>query len=441
MKKTTLAVVVLALALGAWVYYSEFKHPAPEKSSDESKLAFSFTAPDVTAIEIDRQGQAMHFEKRDGNWVITQPVSTSADQSTLEGIASSLATARISRTFSAPAGRLGSYGLASPAVKLEIQLKNGAKHRVQLGDKDYSGISVFGMVDDSKDVAVLPESLLVSTDKPLDDLRDRSVLNLDSSQISSFDLKNAAGEIVASKEGDVWQIAKPRDVRADDGAVSALFAQVSAAKMTAIEAESAADLSKYGLANPALSFRVKLSKGEERALLVGKKTGDGYFARDTSRRMVFRISADFAKKLGEGFADLRDKSVVHFDPAQLSRLEIRNPSGTIVCVAGKEGKWLVEEPASSKGKEVQIWKVFDPLSSAKAQEVLDAPPAAIVAKLAKPAVEVTLTDQSGKVTKIAFSAADGDSVYARTSAAGAAVYKLPKQTLDDLSFKPADILF
>jgi hypothetical protein len=106
MKKTTLAVVVLALALGAWVYYSEFKHPAPEKSSDESKLAFSFTAPDVTAIEIDRQGQAMNFEKRDGNWVVTRPVQTNADQSTLEGIASSLAAARISRTFSAPAGRL-----------------------------------------------------------------------------------------------------------------------------------------------------------------------------------------------------------------------------------------------------------------------------------------------------------------------------------------------
>lgn len=441
MKKSTLAVVVLALALGAWVYYREFKHPAPEKSSDESRPAFSFTAPDVTAIEIDRQGLAMDFEKRDANWVVTRPVNTNADQSTLEGLANSLAAARISRTFAAPADRLGSYGLANPAVKLEIQLKNGTKHRMRLGDKDFSGISVFGMLDDSKDVAVLPESLLVTTDKPLDDLRDRSVLGLASGQIASFDLKNAAGEIVASKEGDVWQIAKPRATRADDGAVSALLSQVAAAKMTAIEAESAGDLAKYGLANPALSFRVKISKGEERALLVGKKTGDDYFARDTSRSMVFRISADFAKKLGEGFADLRDKSIVHFDAAQLSRMEIRNPNGTIVCVASKEGKWLVEEPASSKGKEVQTWKVFDPLASAKAQEVLDAPPAAIVAKLARPAVEVTLTDQSGKATKIAFSAAEGENVYARTSAAGAAVYKLPKQTLDDLSFKPSDILF
>jgi Domain of unknown function (DUF4340) len=441
MKKSTLAVVVLALALGAWVYYREFKHPAPEKSSDESKPAFSFTAPDVTAIEIERQGLAMDFEKRDGNWLVTRPVQTNADQPTLEGLANTLAATRISRTFASPADRLGTYGLANPAVKLEIQLKNGAKHRVRLGDKDFSGISVYGMLDDSKDVALLPESLLVSTDKPLDDLRDRSVLGLASWQVASFALKNAASEITASKEGEVWQIAKPRAARADDGAVSALLSQVAAAKMTTIEAESAGDLAKYGLANPALSFRVKLSKGEERALLVGKKMGDGYFARDTSRPMVFRIGADLAKKLGEGFADLRDKSIVHFDAAQLSRIEIRNPNGTIVCVAGKEGKWLVEEPASSKGKEVQTWKVFDPLSSAKALEVLDAPPAAIVAKLAKPAVEVTLTDQSGKATKIAFSAPEGENVYARTGAAGAAVYKLPKQTLDDLSFKLDGILF
>ena len=53
---------------------------------------------------------------------------------------------------------------------------------------------------------------------------------------------------------------------------------------------------------------------------------------------------------------------------------------------------------------------------ARAQEIYDEPPAAIAGKLAKPPVQVTLTNVSGKKLEIQVSAPAGESVYARTSA-------------------------
>jgi hypothetical protein len=74
------------------------------------------------------------------------------------------------------------------------------------------------------------------------------------------------------------------------------------------------------------------------------------------------------------------------------------------------------------------------LEMARAQEIYDEPPAAIAGKLAKPPVQVTLTNVSGKKLEIQVSAPAGDSVYARTSG-GPEIYKLEKKLFDDLSSK------
>ena len=72
-------------------------------------------------------------------------------------------------------------------------------------------------------------------------------------------------------------------------------------------------------------------------------------------------------------------------------------------------------------RSLRRWKM------ARAQEIYDEPPAAIAGKLAKPPVQVTLTNVSGKKMEIQVSAPAGDSVYARTSG-GPEVYKLEKKS-------------
>ena len=334
----------------------------------------------------------------------------------MDGIVQGLVAARIEQTEPGAPDRLKVYGLDPADVVLDFQLKNGAKHSVRLGKKDFTGSSVYAVLDQGKDVALVPESLLVSADKPLQVLRDHSVLHIDTNDMRSFDLKNAAGEVVAAKDKSDWNLVKPAAGGADSDAINALLASISTAKLVSIESETADNLAKFGLANPAITVTAGDSKGKTATLLIGKKEGDEYFARDASRPTIFRVNQDLVKKLAVGYPDLRDKKIVRLDPADFIHAEIHDAKGTIVCSRKGDADWVFDEPADQKGKSASLEKLFSAIGEARADQIIDHPASDIVARLAKPAFDLTLTTKDGKKLNIAISKESGDFVYARRAA-------------------------
>jgi hypothetical protein len=448
-KKSTLIVLVCAIVLGVGVYFYQRHSSSTETTTeDKTKLAFSLQADDITGLTIAHPGKTdeatVQLADQSGTWRITQPLETEADQSAVRGITDGVAAARVAETEPAAPDRLKAYGLDTPRVELDFQLKNGAKHRILMGEKDFSGISVYSLIDNAKTVSLLPISLYDSTDKPLNDLRDRSVLHIDSGKITSIELKNPSGDLDMAKQTvkdqAQWNFTKPAGARADDDNVTSLLTTVANGKFTTVETEKAENLAKYGLTNPAITFTSVDDKGNRQTLLVGKKQGDGYLARNASEPTVFVINDDLYKKLAQNFNDLRDKNLVHITESDVNSVELHNANATMSMTrkAGSDFDWVVEAPAEVKGKSAATWKVFSPLTSAKAEEVIDHPSADIKARLAKPAVEINLTEKSGTKLTVKISSASGDFVYGETSA-GPAVYKLKKSILDDLNFKASDL--
>jgi hypothetical protein len=282
------------------------------------------------------------------------------------------------------------------------------------------------------------------------------VLHFVIDDVKSFGLKNSSGELAAAKDHDVWKFTKPADAPADGDAINALLSAVANAKTSAIVSETVDSLAKYGLASPAISFSAADAKGGIATLLVGKKEGDEYFARDAARPTIFRINQDLYKKLAENFNDLRDKKLAHFDPATITHAEIHNASGTILSTRKNETEWTLDPSAqkdekqndkeSDKQKDAQqtkpvsLDKLFTPLQQTTADEVLDRPTPAILAKLAKPAFEAILIDKNGKTLKVEISQESGGFVYARTSQSPI-IYKFKPQILTDLNLKPSDLTF
>ncbi len=446
-KKTTLFVLLGAILLGAAVYFFDWRRSQKESEKppvDTEKLAFSIQPQDVTSLVLLRPvnpgDPALRIEKRNGIWQIVQPMETQADEPSINGIVDSLAGARISQTEPGTPDRLKVYGLDPPAVSLEFQLKNGSKHTLLMGNKDFTQTLAYSIVDGGKTVDLLPESLLISLSKSLQDLRDRGVLHVVSGQVVSFSLKNASGQLEARKEKNGWEFTNPKGTLADDGSVSSLLSSLASAKMSAISSETPDSLAKYGLASPPISFTATDEKGKASTLAVGKKDGAEYFARDTSRPMIFRIKEELYKKLSENYNDLRDKKVVHYDSAAIAHVEIHDANGTIAATRKSESEWTVDEPADVKGKSADISRVFSALDQARAGEIFDHPASGIAAKLAKPVVEITLTAKDGRKLAVEISKESDGYVYARTSD-GPAVYKLNKEILDDLNFKPSEIVF
>jgi hypothetical protein len=445
-RKPTLIVLLCAIVLGAAVYYFDWVRGNNQKPpADSEKLAFSIPAADVVSLTITHPAKPgdtpVSLEKRSGVWQIVQPIQTQADQSTADGIVDQLATDRIAQSEPGSADRRKAYGLDPAQLSLEFRLQNGAKHSLLIGDKDFTGASVYSIIDGGQTVSLVPQALLTSADKPLDDLRDRTVLYIDSDQAASLALKNSSGELAATKEKDGWKLTMPSESLADKSSIDSLLSTVADAKMTGVASETAENLAKYGLSSPAISFAVTDEKGQKSTLLIGKKDGDSYFARDVSRPMVFRVSADVYSKLSERFGELRNKTVVRLDPADIQRIEVHNANGDIIVSSGKDkpGEWTIQEPEAQKGKSAASWRVLDPFTSLRAEEVIDHPSPELTTKLANPAIRAILTDTAGKQVTLRISKADGDFVYAQTSDSPL-LYKLKKQVLDDLNFKPSDLV-
>jgi hypothetical protein len=384
----------------------------------------------------------IRLKKDGGVWVIVQPMETLADQSTINAIIDQIAAVEVIQAEPGTADRRKAYGLDPPQISAEFQLQNGGKHTLVLGDKDFAGDSVYAIVDGVQNVSLLPDLLLTGLGKGLDSLRDRAVLHVDSAQVTSFSLRNSSGDLALTKEKGQWKFTKPTHSLASHDAVNAFTQAVATANWTAVASETPESLPRYGLANPAITFTATDSKGAKSSLVVGKKDGNTYFARDLARPVIFSIDEELHTKLSGGLDDLRDKFVVHATAADIEQIQIRNVNGSIALSRKKENpdQWVFDTPVDQKGKSAAGDKILDAITTLQAEQVIDHPAANVLPQLASPAVSVVFTDKNGKVLTVRFSKSAGDFAYAQTSD-NPSVFKLKKGFVDNLNFKPADLAF
>lgn len=441
MKKSTIILLLLAVIGGIAVYYTEIKPGKPrDEEKDTSREAFKLNREDITQIVLTRAGQSVTFENKDNKWLITQPLSAPADDATLNTIIGDLVSARIARDITASAEELKTYGLSDPKVKLDVKLKNGQSHKIELGEKDFTGSSVYARVDGGSSIALLSGSLLTSADKDLKDLRDRSLFGgLSQFDIKGLKLNTESGPIALDKQDTSWNLTAPTAGPAEESEVTSLLSEITSAKAAEVVTETADDLAKYGLNNAKLGVTAQLTAGGERVLSIGSKVDEQFYAKASDRPQIFKIDKAFYDKINVKLASLRSKDILKVSQDDVTKVQLKNPNLTLVVEPDKDhNKWLVKEPADKKDKEASAFKIFTPLQS-KAEEVIEKPTGAITAKLASPAVTVTLTFKDGKTKVVKVSAADGENVYVRVEG-NPAIYKLNKMMLESLSFKLDEVV-
>lgn len=441
MKRSTLLLLLAAVVGGIVIYFLEIKpgKPRDDAAIPESKEAVSFKREDIVGVTVTRGGETVSLENENNKWLIKQPTAATADDAALNSLIGDLVSARVESNFANPsADALKEYGLDSPAVKLEVRLKDGKTHKIELGGKDPLGSSVYARFDSSANVAVIPAALLASADKPLNDWLDRSLLGVSEYDLASLKLTNESGSLELSKKDSEWALTAPSASAAETSDVSSLITDVTSAKAESIVNEDTSDLSKFGLNKAAIVLTAKLNTGGEKVLQIGTKVNDAYYAKTSDNPKVVKIFGTLFETLNKAkFASLRSKQFYKINRDELTRFEIKNEHGRLVTEK-KDDKWLVVEPADKKDKEAQPFKLFTPFES-KASEILDKATAAINAKFAKPAAEIRLTEKSGKTTVLKLSQADGDDIYLRVEGRPE-IYKMGKMMLESFNYKIEDAI-
>src|SRR5215471_10141744 len=339
MKKNTLILLVMAAAIGVAVYFLEIKPGKPrDEKSDESKPAFAFKREDISSISITRSGQSVTLQDTDGKWTISQPLTAQANQSAVDSLVSSLTSAKIERTLTPSGEEMKSFGLEEPAVTVEIKLKSGETQNLKMGSKDFSGLSAYAQIGDSKDVALMPASVLTNSDKSLNDLRDKAILGASQFDIKSISLTNEHGQIALAKDGGDWTLKKPFEAGVESTEMNSFLSEVTSAEAEEFVSESADDLAKYGLDKPKINLTAQLNDGSEKTLIVGVKD-DNHYAKASTRPEIIKIGVGLYDKLNIKPSELRTKEILKLDKDNLSQIEIKNPN--MKLVAEKSGdKWV-----------------------------------------------------------------------------------------------------
>lgn len=180
LKTPTILLVGVAAILGL-VAIAELQE-GDRSSGGGAEPLFSFAEDDINALEIETSTTTLDLERDDsGTWQLQQPQQAPVNEATVTFLLNLLATEESDRTFSVAAQELDSYALDTPQATVEIGLEDGSRHKLLLGDYDFSNEYLYAQVDPEEppetpsedepevEVQLVPASFDSAINRPLQD--------------------------------------------------------------------------------------------------------------------------------------------------------------------------------------------------------------------------------------------------------------------------------
>ena len=170
----------------------------------------------------------------------------------------------------------------------------------------------------------------------------------------------ARGEdtVVVDKTDETWHLSAPISAAADEKEISLLLENLATAELDrAVGSVAELELEKFGLDEPVLEVRFRVSKGDEGGLQFGTDTPTGttQYARRSGEDEILVVAPYLSLNFRKTAWDLRDKRIFDYaEDVMPSRVEIARPEGKLV-LENSLGLWFVsgETRVRADGFEVE----------------------------------------------------------------------------------------
>jgi hypothetical protein len=225
-----------------------------------SRALIGLKPDEVNRIVISRGngGVSLEIERRKGDhWTIVKPA--------LDAVTAAQATAF---TDDNPAD-LSKYGLASPSLTVELYGgENNTEESLRFGfnvPQAYkNAIYVRRGEGDVRPVTTVANTVFNIANKSLDDLRDKTVLTLDQSQVGRIVISGGPfDETLARAPGDKWSVTiAGKTVAAEVPVAESLLDQLHDLKGTRIVANPMTNARRFGMEHPNLQLTVSARDGK-----------------------------------------------------------------------------------------------------------------------------------------------------------------------------------
>lgn len=439
-RRTTIVLGIIALAMAAFiVFFESGMLSTGELEARRGRVLQRFVRPRVTDVEVRRTGDgeeqriALHREREEdldefelGQWRITAPIESDADQDAVDQLLSALEWLEARRSLSGITDEdRQRFGLAEPRASVRFSVA-GEDVTVALGGEDPRGEGVYVAVSDRPDEAfVVGQDFVEALEHDVSHFRRKEMFaTLRSADVSSVELRTREASARVERAESGWRLREPYEALARTSAIEELFGMIRDVRATRFLAEGAGDLGRYGLDEPSRELVVSREReGHDAAdrsplrLRVGGAC-PGHEGELTAMAgdegPVVCVEAESVALLDQGADRLRESRLLAMRDDAIERVEIEGP--TDLQVRRDEGDWELvrgedEQPADDEA-------IADWTRALRAQEALAYEPAsdeALRARgLASPRATVTfVASDEDRSESIALGAADAESVWVR----------------------------
>ena len=433
--RTTLILLVVVVAIGAYIKFYESKRPNTEEAARREKNVVNLNREKLDGIVI-QNGDEMIELKRSGNkWRLEAPIKDQADSAAIDNLINEIENWRKAATIpareiAANKNQLNEYGLSKPKLRLKLVGADMPGEILFGKDAALEG-QLYVRLGNSNDVFIAAQTLKNDVSKKAEDFRDRKLTELTTAQIARAVLKTPAGEIELIKRNEYWQIVKPLQARGDNQKIGDLLAQVTNARIQQFIADDRGDLHAYGLAEPRGSLTIFKQDDKQGQMLqiggVPEKNKDQLYVRFLPRGAVYTLPNKLQEILNTVPNDLRDRHLVRIETNILDRITIEGTGKPKLILARKGEAWTIasrnNQPANSDEarrlintlNNEQVAKFAEDTAANLAKYGLDKPPTQLT--FSSFASENTAETAAGEhpFLTLSFGKVEADQVYARVA--------------------------
>ena len=239
----------------------------PVKFKDKTLVKFV----DADVLKHTRGDRAATFTKLDGTWKMTAPITTEAEQTSLDDLVSLAARLRADEIVAEKPADLKPFGLEAPIAKLQFLAGEKPVLALLIGKYHTDGKRAYAKLEQGDVVALLDA---VTTAKLLGEYRKRTVWSgVDAAQVQSFVVSVGETNFQFRKAGQAWIDPTKTDDIPDVAIITDTLSALAGLKAERYVADKDANLKLFGLDKPSQVIVLAQQGGATFTLQLGGEVG------------------------------------------------------------------------------------------------------------------------------------------------------------------------
>lgn len=351
--RTVLVLLILVVALVAFIELYEHELPSSEERAALDKLVMGTDVRSATAIDLtwqdkhvrlERQPNGANGQRQERNasmfaWRLVEPLAATADADLVASLLESLSTLEKKRTLEGSTPE--ELGLSPP--RLTVTLTAGERELEMLvGSRVPAGKSMVVCLANDGDALVVDDSLWPDLTREPGDWRSRRVFDLEPERIDRVALHRGDQGLVLSRQGPDFWLESPVVDRADAERVESFLASMSSMRVGAFADEWSVPVANLGLDPPQGTVEVTTVDDGDLLRLAWGSAAPGPESQRyaSSGGQIFSTETDLQKYFEMPVAEWQSLALTSMQSFEIDGLDVEQPGQDFMGLVRDGANWM-----------------------------------------------------------------------------------------------------